>query len=299
MDFLRKYLSELAVVSRQISFVGFKGASLYDILKGLEFDAIFMRAAAMAFNFFLALFPTIIFVFTCIAYLPDEDLPIQLMDSLSEFFPDNIYETIESTIEDIVGERRGGLLSFGFLLAIVFSSNGIDSALQAFNKKHLDLYKQRHFVLRKIMAFFLLVCIFILMIASLVILARGGAIIEYIVSLGWLTGWFSILLTQVFRWFIVLFLSINTISMLYYFGTSTVMKKPFLSLGSVLAGFACIITSLVFTYYVNQFGQYNKVFGSIGTIMALLLWIYINSIVILSGYEVTNSILKYKFEKKD
>ena len=69
--------------------------------------------------------------------------------------------------------------------------------------------------------------------------------------------------------------------------------------GAILAGFACIITSLVFTYYVNQFGQYNKVFGSIGTIMALLLWIYINSIVILSGYEVTNSILKYKFEKKD
>jgi len=298
MKFLREYIREFIVVSRQISFVGVKDASLYDILKGLEFEAIFLRAAAMAFNFFLALFPTIIFLFTCIAYLPDESLPHQLIETLSSFFPDNIYSTIESTIEDILSKKRGGLLSFGFLLALIFSSNGVDAALQAFNKSHLDIYKKRPFLKRKFIAFVLLISIFVLMITSLIILARGGAIINYWIETGWLAGTFSILLTQFFRWVIVLFLSVNTISMLYYFGTSTIHKKPFLSLGSALAGFCCIITSLAFTYFVNQFGQYNKIYGSIGTIMALLLWLYFNSIVILSGYEITNSILKFKFDRK-
>lgn len=291
MKFLKKYWVELKLISRQISFRGLKGASLYDVVMGLELEALSMRASAMAFNFFMALFPTLIFMFTAVAYIPIEGLQDGLITSIESFVPKNIFETLESTIEDVVLEKRGGLLSIGFLFAVIFSSNGIDAALQAFNKKRLDTYKKRSFIKRKIVAFSLLFLIFLLMILSLVVLTKGGAIIQYFKQQGWLFKSLWIGLFWIFEWVVVLFISINTMSMLYYFGTSTTKKKSFLTIGSVLAGVVCIITSLLFTFYVNQFGKYNSVYGSIGTIIALLLWLYINSMVILMGFEITTSIM--------
>lgn len=291
---LRKFIKRIIGWADQVSFVGLKGASLYQVLKGFDMDAISLRASGMAFNFFLALFPSFIFLFTLIPYISIEGVEDQVILEYLKFFPENIYETLAETITDTITNKRGELLSAGFFFAVIFAMNGVDAAIQAFNKTKSATFKKRNFLKRKLVSLLLLISVVSLLILSLSFLFIGGVVIDWLEDFGTFNGLLSLGLSQLFRWFMVFFMSVNMMSLLYYFGTSTTQRKSFYSLGSILAGIFSIITSVSFAVYVNNFGQYNKIYGSIGTVIALLLWLYINSMIILLGYELTQSIEQSK-----
>jgi membrane protein len=283
---------------KRLKLPGFEGIPFYSVatffVQRVKEAELQTRARSLAFSFLLALFPSIIFLFTLIPYIPIDNFQDKLLSLISTLLPGNTYEAAYNTIEDIVRHQNSGLLSFGFFFALFVSTDGIMALMRWFNrsyhgKDHRPVWKQR----------FLSIGI-TLLLASLVIIAILLIIISeliyyYITSKELLLeNIFHLLLLQIGKWIILVTLCFTAISILYFFGPSKREKMKFVTAGSSLATFLLIATSLGFNYFVTNFGQYNKVYGSIGTLIIILIWLYINSLVMLIGYELNVAIRKAK-----
>jgi membrane protein len=146
--------------TRKVTLPGFHGLPIYAVgvlfYKGIVKGSITNRASSLAFNFFLALFPAVIFLFTLISYVPVNDFQDQLLGIIRNIMPDNAYQAARSTIEDIVKHKRGGLLSFGFILALYFSTNGINALIESFNQTYHSI-ETRSFLKQRVIALILTV----------------------------------------------------------------------------------------------------------------------------------------------
>ena len=252
-----------------------------------------MRASAVSFSFFLALFPTIIFVFTLIPYIPIENFQVQLMALLKNFMPHNAYKATEDTILDIVTNERGGLLSIGVISALYFSTNGFDALITAFNHTFHVFETRNGFQQRLVSLVLVLISIVLLTIAILLIIVSEFALHKIFHN-----DALSSFLIQAGTWIIVFALFYALISFTFYLGPARKSGWNFASPGSLLATFLSIATSIGFGYYVNNFDSYNKLYGSIGTLIVVLLWLYFNSLVVLIGFDLNVSIKEAKKSKK-
>lgn len=283
--------------SKNLILPGFDRVPLYHVikffLKGINKSSLTTRASALAFTFFLAIFPGLIFIFTLIPYIPIDDFQYQLLLLLKDILPYNAFESIKMTIEDLVTRQRGGLLSFGFVLAVYFATNGFNSMISAFNNSfHIEETRSPFMQFIVSLALVFIVTILILIAISLIIFS--GITLDYLLEKGILKDSFHISLLQLGKWLIILALLFFCFSFMYYIGPSKKSKFRFISAGSTLSTILSIITSIGFAYYVNNFGQYNKLYGSIGTIIVILLWIQFNSLILLVGFELNASILNAK-----
>ena len=267
--------------SKNLKLPGFEGLPLYDVgdffIQRLRNNDLQTRAQSLAFSSFLALFPTIIFIFTLIPYIPIPSFPEELLKLLKDFLPSNTYEAAHETIEDILLHQRGGLLSFGFFFALYVSADGIMALMTWFNRSYHGK-EQRSGWKKKIMAIGLTLTF--------------EYIYFYLEEKKIFVSFMQLILISAGKWVILLILCFSAISLLYYFGPSEKNKLRFISAGSSLATLLIILTSLGFNFFLNNFGQYNKVYGSIGTLIVILIWLYINSFVLLIGYELNVSIKK-------
>lgn len=291
MFFLRQW-SVFVEKMKRTSFPGFDKIPVYDVAvffrDEIKRDMLPLRASAMSFNFLLAIFPSIIFLFTLIPFIPVKGLDKIIDEFFFDVLPQSGYDFLHNTIADITGIQRGGLLSLGFLLAFYFSTNGVRMMMLAFNKQHV-IYTQRGFWRRRIASIRLTFYLFVLFIASVFLIIAGDHVIDWMMNL---TGWKNSterFLLQMLQWFITLLLIFSGVSLIYYFGPSKKERK-LITPGSTFATIGSVSASLGFAYFVNNFGLYNEVYGSIGTLIVLMLWININSVVLLVGFEINNSI---------
>ncbi len=283
------------VVSRakKISLPGFDGVPLYDVAiffwRAIVDGSITTRASAIAFNFFLALFPTIIFLFTLIPYIPIENFQRELFLLLENVLPQNAFSIIENTIDDIINRPRGGLLSFGFFMALVFSTNGIASLMSAFDAT-VQSFERRSWVGQRVVSIVLLFILSILVTICIALITTGQWALNYLVEHELLRVNFVYYLILIGKWLVTIGLFFFTISLFYYFAPAKKTRWRFFSAGSTLATVLCILTSIGVSFYINNFGQYNKLYGSIGTILVVLIWLYFNAIILLVGFELNASI---------
>ncbi len=288
-------IKPLLLLSKHLRLPGFEGLPLYDVgdffIKRLSEGELQTRARSLAFSFFLALFPAIIFIFTLIPYIPIESFPERLLSLISDFLPANTYESARETIEDIILHQRGGLLSFGFLFALFISADGIMALMTWFNKSYHGKEQRSAWKVR-LMAIALTITLALLVFLSIGLIVTTEFIFYYMEENQILVNFMQIVLLTVGKWIILLALCFSAISLLYYYGPSKHEKLKFISAGSSLATLLIVITSLGFNYFITNFGQYNKVYGSIGTLIVILIWLYINSFVLLVGYELNVSIRK-------
>ena len=288
-----KLVHKAIKASRKIILPGFEGESLYVVSKfffqGMNNGMLNMRAQSLAFSFFLALFPSVIFLFTLIPYIPIEHFQDSLFSLLQTLLPKSAFIAAEETIFDIIKKHRGGLLSFGFISALYFSTNGFNAMMHAFNATIHDIetrtgLRQRLISLLMVIITTLLVSIAIALIVFSEIglhhLFEKDRATYYLILFG--------------KWIILITLCFCFISFNYYLGPKRKRGFRFFSPGSILATFLTIITSILFAYYVNNFGNYNKLYGSIGTLIVLMLWIYINSLILLIGFDLNASIVSAK-----
>jgi len=279
--------------SKKINFPGFDGLPLYYVaiffLRAIQKEAITMRASSLAFNYLMAIFPAIIFLFTLIPYIPIENFQDEIFKLLQEVLPYNAFEATKSTIEDILKQQRGGLLSLGFVLSLYYSTNGIMAMMTAFNHSYSSTETRSEWQ-KRLIALGLIVILSTMVFAAVSLIIFGGTAINILIEYGWLKGPFTVILIQIGVWLIILLLFFFAYSFLYYFGPSKRMKYRFISAGSTLATLLTIISSIAFAYFVNNFGQYNKLYGSIGTLIVVMLWLYITSLVLLIGFELNASI---------
>lgn len=266
---------------------------LYDVLvfflKEIQKADLTMRASAITFSFFLALFPGTLFIFTLIPYIPIENLDLIILDFFKEVMPDAAYEAVRTTIFDIVSKQQSGLLSFGILMALYFSTNGLNALMESFNKSY-DIFESRSFLYQRAMALFLTLSEFAVLVIAVILILGGSYMIDLLVSYGLVKVTYIAVLLRIMEWIIILALVYIGISLLYYFGPAVSRRWKFFSIGSVVATLLFIITSTGFSYYINHFGTYNKLYGSIGTLIVIMVWMYLNSIIILVGFELNAAI---------
>lgn len=287
--------------SKRVALPGFDKLPTYDVadffFTGIQRGSIVTRAQSLAFSFFLAIFPATIFLFSLIPYIPIHDFQSQLLELIQNILPSNAYESARTTIEDIIKIQRGGLLSFGFVLALYFTTNGFMTMMRGFNSSYHVVETRTPFKQRMV-ALVLTVLLTILVIVSTALIIFSEIATKYLVKHSILKTKTQIALLLLGKWAVVLALFFIAISFLYYYAPVMRKRWQFISAGSTFATLLSIIVSTGFAYFVNHFGQYNKIYGSIGTLIVIMLWIYFNSLILILGFELNASIDNAKKQVK-
>lgn len=253
-------------------------------------DNLTTRSNSIAFSIFIAIFPFIIFLFTLLPYLPFTDTYFQLIDDTSRsVMPLNAHQYLMGIISDITNIKREGLLSLGFFLAVYFSSDGVLTMMQGFDKSYKASFKQRSFIYKRMVALALTFMLSTLFLISLTLVFLGKRLFTYasnFVENSYLIN----IIYEFISWFLAFLILYSGIHILYSFGPSLRKKLPYINPGNIVSSILCLITSLIFAYFVNNFGQYNELYGSIGALIVILLWLKINSFILLVGFELNASI---------
>jgi membrane protein len=253
------------------------------------------RASSIAFNLLLALLPASIFLFSLIPFVPLPNFQQELIRLFENILPSNAFTFLQTTITDIVTHKSRELTLFMFVATVIFSTNGIHAVIHAFVVS-AHTFKTRSWVnQRKISVVLLLIIIFMISIAGFLVIF-GKVAVNRLVVLHIVKRHFVIIFLIFLKWILVVLLLFLAISFLYYFAPVRKTGFKFFSPGSTLATLLFILTSLGFSAYVNNFGQYNKLYGSAGTLMVILIWLYLNSIAILIGFELNVSIIAARDE---
>lgn len=288
-----KFYKRLISWAKTINLPGFYPMSLYQVVcffgKEVQASAMVNRASSLAYSFMLAFFPATIFLITLIPFIPISNFQNHLLDLIATILPYDAYVAFQKTIEDIIKQPHASLLSFGFLTALYFATSGIHKLMQDFNKSSLKVEK-RSWLKRRMIALGLTIGISFSLLVAIAIMIAGQTVIGFMQSYIDNGGHFWIYVIKFSRWIIVIAIFFVAISLLYRYGPANKEKWKFLNTGSVLATGLAILTSIGFGYYIDHFASYNKLYGSIGTLIVLMIWLYLNSFIILIGFELNASL---------
>lgn len=286
---------------KKIKFKNHDNLSLYKFLKiflyNINEDEIMDRSYGVAFNFILAIFPAIIFLFTLTPYVSvyfPEITTATIMEFLQEVIPANMYAAVSTTVLDIVSNQRGGLLTFGFILALYLSTNGMAALMRAFNACYRTVEKRNWFKMRLTSTGLTLMLAFVLLLA-IALLIVGQFALNYITThieeFSHLNlDAYTIYLLFMLRFVVIFVVFFIAISFIYYFGPAIHYNWSFFSIGSFIATLAVLGISYGFSFYITNFSSYNKVYGSIGALIALMAWVQLITLVLLFGYEINASL---------
>jgi membrane protein len=253
------------------------------------------RAASVAYNLILAVFPTVIFLFTLIPYIPSirED---QIMEFMANVLPAGTFESVGATIRDIISRPRGGVLSFGFLLALYSATSGMVALMNAFNSSH-EVTEERTFIGKRLVAVGLTFSLAVALFLAIILLVVGGVVIDYVASIGVFNNVVVYYLLKIARYLLVFGVFVGVVSVIYRYGPDVNMKWSFVTPGSITASVLIVLTTLAFSYYVSNFGSYNKVYGSIGTLIALMIWTNLVSLMLILGFDINVALYDLEGEK--
>jgi membrane protein len=281
--------------SKKIILPGFHGIPLFDVFSffflQIKKTSLNERAASIAFNLLMAIPPACIFLFTLIPFLPVDGLMEQLYELIRDVVPgeaDN--SAIIGFLEDFTTRQRNDLLSFGFILSLFFSSNAMIGIMRSFNKMEYIGFSKRKPLHIRWVAIKLTLIVYLLIILSVLALVSRGVVLTW---LGIENPAVRKLIFNV-RWVVIFLLFFYTISFIYRHAPAVHKKWRLINPGSVLATFLMIAFTMLFSYWVVNFGNYNKLYGSISTLLIIMLLIYFNSLVMLIGFELNVSISSLK-----
>ncbi len=290
---VKRFFLRIMIRARKVSFPGFDRIPLYDVLlffyRSIVDGAITTRASAIAFSFFLALFPATIFLFTLIPYIPITNFQSELFRLIQDFLPQKTFVVVEETIQDILTHQRGSLLSLGFFMALIFSTNGLVSMMSAFDAS-LHSFERRTWYGQRLVAVLLLFILAVLLTVAIALLVGGQIVINYLDNNHLLGGGFTYYLLTFGKWIVIVALFFFAYSSLYFFAPTKKTRWRFISAGGTLATILSIMVMLGFGYYITNFNQYNKLYGSIGTLLVVLFLFYIMSLILLIGFELNASL---------
>ena len=282
--------------SKQLHLPGFEGLPLYDVLKffsqQVKAQGLTERAAAISYNFIMALPPSLLFLFTLIPNLPfisRRSIKFQLHNLILDVIPAKGYNKgLIDFVDSFIDGNKIGLLSFGLLLSLFFASNAMMGLMRSFNKNYIG-FQKRTGLQKRWIALGLTILIFGLLLAYLLLLIMQGALLKMIVQNNTIRE--IIFYT---RWIFIVLLILFAIGFIFRYVPSVQKRWKFISPGVVLATMLSILASLGFSAFVNNFGRYNALYGSIGTIMMVMALIFINSLALIIGFELNVSIRSLK-----
>jgi len=283
--------------TKHLYLPGFEGVPLYDVikffLKQVKTVGLTERASAIAYNFIMAIPPSFLFLFTLVPHLPfisKKSIKKELHSLILDIIPAKVHnEYLIRFVDSFLDDSKIGLLSFGLILALFFASNAMMGLMRSFNKNYIGFEKRKD-LLNRWMAIKLTALIFLLVLGCLILLITQGAALK-------LVGIQSANVREIIyyvRWVFIVTLVYYSIAFIYKFAPAVEKRWKLISPGSILGTFLSILSTLGFSYFVDTFGKYNALYGSIGTIIVFMALIYINSLVLLIGFELNVSIKSLK-----
>ncbi len=267
--------------------------SLYHLLRVLianvlQFD-IDQRATAVAYSFTLAIFPAIIFLFTLIPYIPIANLDDQIMTILSEAMPRGIYREVEPTISDIVSRKRSGVLSFGFFFALFSATNGMIALMRSFNITQRT-HDERGFIKTRLISILLTFLLVLVLLVAIGVLIIGRLIVDELVDKGILNVDSTYMYAEGLSYLTVFILLFVAVSVIYYIAPALHKRWRFFNPGSIIASILIILITQVFSFYLSNFASYNRLYGAVGTLVALMIWLYLVALGLILGFEINQSL---------
>jgi membrane protein len=285
--------------SKKISLPGFQGLSLFDVvsffIQQVNKVGLNDRAASISFNLLMAIPASTIFLCTLIPYMPfSRQITSQLLLLARDLTPNiNTFLLVKDFLIDFIETPRSGLLSFGFLAATYYASNAVLGIMRTFNKSLLYSTKQ-NFLQNRWMAIKITTVLILLILSAIVLLMAQGTALTWMLDKLNINTAFVKGLVKNLRWVFIIALVYYSIAIIYKYVPSIHERWQLSSPGTIFATILIIVTVLVFSFWVNKFNNYNKVYGSIGTILILMFLIYISALVLLIGYELNVSIHSLK-----
>ncbi len=273
--------------------------SLYELshfyISGILTGALSYRAAAVSWSFFMALFPFALFILNLIPFIPLDGFQEDFLQFVSEAVPPNTYGAIENIINDILHNSQSGLLSSGFILSVFLMTNGVNAIMSGFETSHHIIVKRAYF-----RQYFVALCLSLLLTFILIVAVSTIIIFEVVIQKTIIQDVLSeqisdkISLIQFGRYIFILIMIIFVIATLFKFGIKQTRKRAFVTVGTIFTTVLIIITSYFFGIWVVKFSKYNELYGSIGTLLIIMFYLWINCMILLLGFELDASIAKLK-----
>lgn len=285
-------IRQIILLCKKIKLPGFEGLSLFDLIKtyiyGIIEGTFTTRAGSIAFSFFMALFPFMLFLLNLIPYIPIEDFQERFLIFIGRILPAQTNEFFFPIIEDIAANPRGGLLSFVFILTILLMTNGINAIFSGFEYSfHVTI--NRNFIKQYFIALLVSVFLALMLLISVIIIVYSEYLIGTLKSEDYISDdvfWISII-----RYLIFIVLIYMIVATLYYYGVKQGRSIKFFSIGAFVTTLLFMLTTYLFGVYIENFSRYNELYGSIGALLIMMLYIWINSNILLLGFEL-NATLK-------
>jgi membrane protein len=294
-------IKQLIFLLKRIKLPWLHGLSLYELLDlyfvGIVEGAISYRAAAIAWSFFMALFPFMLFILNLIPYIPIKGFQEDFLSFVQQSVPPTTYDAIYKIINDILHNSHSGLLSTGFLMAILLMTNGVNAILGGFESSHhVHITLKRKFFRQ----YFVALALSILLSFLLIITVAAIVIFEVIIQKTKIQDVLSdnIPLIEMGRYLFVILMILMSTSLLFRFGIRNEKNRAFISIGSVFTTILIILSSYFFGIWVVKFSKYNELYGSIGTLLVVMFYIWINCMILLLGFDLNASINHIKREKR-
>lgn len=289
----------LVKFGKSIKLPGLEGLSLYDLMEtyivGIGKGTFSHRAGAIAFSFFMALFPFILFVLNLIPYIGIENFQEELLMLIQELLPAQTADFFYPIVLDIAANPRGSLLSFTLLLAIFLMANGVNAIFSGFEYSFY-ISKKRSVIRQYVIALLVSIFLALVLFTSVIILLIGQYIIITLNKEGMNLD--SLIWVNILRYVLFLILIYVIIATLYYFGTKESRQYRFFSIGALITTFLFMLTTFLFGVYIDNFSTYNELYGSIGALLIMMLYIWLNSNLLLLGFELNVTIDKLKREQR-
>ncbi|UYQ91083.1 YihY/virulence factor BrkB family protein [Chitinophaga horti] len=291
--------------SKTLVLPGFEGTPLYDVivffLKEVRDRSLTDRAQSISFSFLLALPPFLIFLFSLVPFIflrfpvvSVTSIESTLYDLARSVTPDyQSYMIVHDLIYDFLYTQRTGLLSIAFLFGFYTSSNGIMGIMRSFDKD-LPGFKKRKWWQARLTAIKLTSLLVLLLLITLVLIITQGKLMNFILQFIGIRDSFTRFLIDAARWLLIVLLFFSMIAMIYRFAPSTTKRWKFVTAGATFSTIVMILLTLAFSFFVTNFGRYNQIYGSIGTILVIMIWMYLNSFILLIGFELNTSIRTIK-----
>lgn len=288
--------------AQRIILPGFEGFSLYEISR-FFFNALFegnliTRASAISFKVFLAFFPAVLVMLTMIPYIPIADLQTKLLATFHDMLPQEVYDFIESTLHDLLIRKHGALLSFSFLVGVYMASNSIDAILVGFSgsANHTTWHSA---LKQRLLSLGLLMALSILTLIAIPLLTFSGSLIYRLEEVGFFSSYFQMAALFAAKWVVSILVVVMFVSLLYNAGDPTARRFKLFTPGAILAVVLIMVVSQALAFMFSYITDYNALYGSIGAILAVQLWLYFNMIVLLVGYELNTSIVRARIQRRE
>ncbi|MEO8516778.1 MAG: YihY/virulence factor BrkB family protein [Flavobacterium sp.] len=292
-------VKQLVVLLQNVKLPWLLGISLYDLMEfyidGIVRGSITYRAAAIAFSFFMALFPFTLFILNLIPYIPIPGFQDDFLGFVQQNVPPTTFDAIKTIINDILHNSHSGLLSTGFIMSIFLMTNGVNAVMSGFETSHHIVIKRAYF-----RQYFVALFISLLLTISLLVTVSAIVVFEVFIQKTIIQDVLSsrisdkISLIESSRYIFVIIMILLSVAILFKFGIRQTKKKAFISIGVVFTTILFIITSYFFGIWVVKFSKYNELYGSIGTLLIVMFYLWINCMILLLGFELDAAIAKLK-----